>query len=48
MPKRRGKPKREEIELPNNVRWGLLIHSQGHNRIKSAKIANSTHDNLRK
>ena len=48
MPKKRGKPKREEMELPGNVRRGLLAHSQGHNWIESAKIANLTPDNLRK
>ena len=48
MTKKRGKPKREEMELPGNVRRGLLAHSQGHNWIESAKIANLTPDNLRK
>ena len=48
MPKKRGKPKREEMDLPGNVRRGLLAHSQGHNWIESAKIANLIPDNLRK
>ena len=41
-------PKREEMELPGNVRSVLLDNSRVHNWIQSAKIANLTHDNLRK
>ena len=40
MPKKRGKKKREEMELPANVRRGLLAHSEGLSWIESAKVAN--------
>ena len=42
MPKKRGKKKREEMELPANVRRGLLAHSEGLSWIESAKVANLT------
>ena len=42
MPRKRGKKKREEVELPPNVRRGLLAHSKGLSWIKSANIANLT------
>ena len=39
---KRGKKKREEMELPANVRRGLLAHSEGLSWIESAKVANLT------
>ena len=42
MPKKRGKKKREEMELPANVRRGLLAHSEGLSWIESAKVPNLT------
>ena len=42
MPKKRGKKKREEMELPANSRRGLLAHSEGLSWIESAKVANLT------
>ena len=47
MPKKTGQKKREERDLPGNVRRGLLAHSQGHNWIESAKIAGLTPHALR-
>ena len=41
MPKR-GKKKREEMELPANVRRGLLAHSEGLSWIEASKVANLT------
>ena len=42
MPKKRGKKKREEMELPANVRRGLIAHSEGLSWIDAAKVANLT------
>ena len=42
MPNKRGKKKREEMELPANVRRGLLAHSEGLSWIDAAKVANLT------
>ena len=42
MPKKRGKKKIEEMELPANVWRGLLAHREGLSWIKSAKVANLT------
>ena len=39
---RRGKKKREEMELPANVRRGLIAHSEGLSWIDAAKVANLT------
>ena len=47
MPKKTGQKKREDRDLPGNVRRGLLAHSQGHNWIESAKIAGLTPHALR-
>ena len=41
MPKR-GKKKREEMELPANVRRGLIAHSEGLSWIEASKVANLT------
>ena len=46
MPKR-GKKKREEMELPANVRRGLLAHSEGLSWIEAAKVANLTPNAMR-
>ena len=46
MPKR-GKKKREEMELPANVRRGLLAHSEGLSWIEAAKVANITPNAMR-
>ena len=42
MPKKRGKKKREEMELPANVRRGLIAHSEGLSWIEASKVANLT------
>ena len=42
MPKKRGQKKREELELPANVRRGPFAHSEGLSWIESAKVANLT------
>ncbi len=42
MPKKRGKKKREEMELPANVRSGLIAHSEGLSWIEASKVANLT------
>ena len=42
MPNKRGKKKREEMELPANVSRGLLAHSEGLSWIDAAKVANLT------
>ena len=42
MPKKTGQKKREERDLPGNVRRGLLAHAQGHNWTESAKISGIT------
>ena len=42
MPNKRGKKRREEMELPANVRRGLLAHSEGLTWIEAAKVANLT------
>ena len=47
MAKKTGQKKREDRDLPGNVRRGLLAHSQGHNWIESAKIAGLTPHALR-
>ena len=47
MPKKRGKKKREEMELPANVRRGLLAHSEGLSWIEAAKVANITPNSMR-
>ena len=39
---RRGKKKREEMELPANVRRGLIAHSEGLSWIEASKVANLT------
>ena len=39
---KRGKKKREEMELPANVRRGLIAHSEGLSWIDAAKVANLT------
>ena len=39
---RLGKPKREEMELPGNVRRGLIAHSEGMSWIEASKVANLT------
>ena len=48
MPKKRGKKKREEMELPTNARRGLLGHSEGLSWIESAKVFNLTPHAMRK
>ena len=47
MAKKTGQKKREDRDLPGNVRRGLLAHSQGHNWSESAKIAGLTPHALR-
>ena len=47
MPKKRGKKKREEMELPANVRRGLIAHSEGLSWIEASKVANLTPDAMR-
>ena len=47
MPKKRGKPKRDEMELPANVRRGLIAHSEGLSWIEAAKVANITPNAMR-
>ena len=47
MPKKTGQKKREERDLPGNVRRGLLAHAQGHNWTESAKISGLTPHALR-
>ena len=47
MPKKRGKPKREEMTLPANVRRGLIAHSEGLSWIEAAKVANITPNAMR-
>ena len=47
MPNKRGKKKREEMELPANVRRGLLAHSEGLSWIEAAKVANITPNSMR-
>ena len=42
MPKKRGKKKREEMELPANVRRGLIAHSEELSWIETSKVANLT------
>ena len=42
MPNKRGKKRREEMELPANVLRGLLAHSEGLTWIEAAKVANLT------
>ena len=42
MAKKRGKKKREEMELPANVRRGLIAHSEGLSWIEASKVANLT------
>ena len=42
MPNKRGKKKREEMELPANVRRGLIAHSEGLSWIEASKVANLT------
>ena len=39
---KRGKKKREEMELPANVRRGLIAHSEGLSWIEASKVANLT------
>ena len=45
---RRGKKKREEMELPANVRRGLIAHSEGLSWIEASKVANLTPSAMRK
>jgi len=47
MPNKRGKKRREEMELPANVRRGLLAHSEGLTWIEAAKVANITPNAMR-
>ena len=47
MPNKRGKKRREEMELPANVRRGLLAHSEGLIWIEAAKVANITPNAMR-
>ena len=47
MPKKRGKLKRSDMDLPPNIRRALLHHSEGHSWIESAKVANITPHALR-
>ena len=44
---RRGKKKREEMELPANVRRGLIAHSEGLSLIEVSKVANLTPSAMR-
>ena len=44
---RRGKKKREEMELPANVRRGLIAHSEGLSWIEASKVANLTPSAMR-
>ena len=47
MPKKRGKKKIEEMELPANIWRGLLAHRERLNWIESAKVANLTPHTMR-
>ena len=44
---RRGKKKIEEMELPANVRRGLIAHSEGLSWIEASKVANLTPSAMR-
>ena len=44
---KRGKKRREEMELPANVRRGLIAHSEGLSWIEAAKVANLTPNAMR-
>ena len=47
MPRRRGKPRREEMELPANIQKAFVARANGANWIESAAIAGTTTQNLR-
>ena len=47
MPRRRGKPKREEMDLPPNIQRAFVARANGANWIESAAIGETTTQNLR-
>jgi hypothetical protein len=47
MPRRRGKPRREEMELPANIQKAFVARANGANWIESAAIGETTTQNLR-
>ena len=48
MPRRRGKPRREEMELPANVQKAFIARANGANWERSAEAGGTTAQNLRK
>ncbi len=48
MPRKRGKPRREEMELPTNIQRAFIARASGANWIQCAEVGETTTENLRK
>ena len=48
LPRRRGKPRREEMELPANIQRAFIARASGANWIQCAEVGETTTENLRK
>ena len=48
LPRRRGKPRREEMELPANIQRAFIARASGANWIQCAEVAETSTENLRK
>ena len=48
MPRRRGKPRREEMDLPVNIQRAFICRASGGSWIQCAEVGETTTENLRK